>query len=316
MTELDKLTQRAPQLESPATLDDQVLRAAGKKLQRQSVRPSREYEPQKTRWPVVAYALSSLCALGIGIGLWQQFNNASNSQLIDSAPVQAEIASVDNRLEESKPDIPWVAKDKLQSQVAENRSISADTLRSAVTMSNSTSELHSDISASVESFSRSTNSGAQSATAAIAADIQHNNLELESVADSQPSASIQLKRRESVNTNKAAAQASATVVSGITHRSTGWLRSQPDSTYTVRVEFDGALNELEVVWNALPVRADLVIPDSATANRLLLYGTFNEEAEAEEALFRLYKVMQSNLATHARIELTIVQYADLPFYIE
>ena len=61
MKDLEQLHREAPQLETPASLDDSIMRAARSRLPVKARAPS-------SRWRVAGYAVSYLCVFGIGLG--------------------------------------------------------------------------------------------------------------------------------------------------------------------------------------------------------------------------------------------------------
>ena len=69
MNELEKIYRDAPEIDSPAGLDHRVLRAAkGRAIANESEKKP-QAAPLKPGWRIGAYAASTICMFGIGLGV-------------------------------------------------------------------------------------------------------------------------------------------------------------------------------------------------------------------------------------------------------
>lgn len=296
MKDLDKLYREVPQIESPATLDDKVLRASRS-------RQALPHTQSRWSWRIAGHAISYLCIFGIGLGVLLQTgffsaatrHNQTSSDVAISPKVAAEDAFM-QPLESATVDQPLPAVEALQVPQSRSAPLRVDgsesvdiplqkesSLLSAAPVDKRRQQLTTD---------RAEAASAKSQAALTAADagavIQRDSQTQYSATDDAVGNSMvnsldhKLPQKKQEKTHEKSTQDNQ-----LTTRSTEWLMNQSPDLYTLRIASGESAERLRVFASRLSLKTDLVQIKHDATRWLLLHGVFATRHQGEQAMSEL-----------------------------
>lgn len=333
MTKLDKLYRKAPQLDSPAKLDDRVLRVARSRVPQTAASSSKKSQ-STPHWRRVGYAVSYLCIFGIGFGVLLQagfFPAGPNKESSDVSSSASDTVSTSNivlrdennnlQREGVVAERSVVATEESQMQTSESAQLVQVSPAESMDMDTTINTARED-AASVESIAAADTTAAMSAPQVASGAVVEFSKSLpqpESLTESlSPSVAISdrntvadaetefasvdsvakinsanIQSRIQKDVNEQSLQSEGFDKSAMTTRSIEWLLSQSPDRYTVKVASDNAANILTLLGNELSIATELVQITDGVNGWMLLHGSFSNRSSAEQIIPELFAAAYS-----------------------